>query len=101
MEIGDRLFQRRERCWDEHLVADACDNGSIALAVILDLVPCRVVLKLRPPRLAICQGFPLQYVGQLAAGFPDERGPETKGTNAMLFPDGKQVVSKSGLQLEH
>ena len=39
------LFQRRERRWREDLVADACDDGSIALAVVADLVPSRISLK--------------------------------------------------------
>ena len=41
---GD-LFQLRERRWREDLVADACDDGPIALAVVADLVPSRISLK--------------------------------------------------------
>ena len=59
---GD-LFQLRERRWRDDLVADACDDGSIALAVVADLVPSRIILKCRPPRLAICKRLPREYVG--------------------------------------
>src|SRR4029077_1452439 len=52
------LFQRREGCWREDLIADARDDGSIALTIIADLVPGRVVLERRPLRLAICQRLP-------------------------------------------
>src|SRR6478752_2119497 len=49
--------------WSEDLVADACDDGSIALAVVADLVPSRIILKCRPPRLAICKRLPWEHVG--------------------------------------
>ena len=57
------LFQRREGRWREDLVADACDDGSIALAVVADLVPSRIILECRPPRLAICKRLPREHVG--------------------------------------
>jgi hypothetical protein len=90
------LFRRREGRWREDLVADACDDGSIALAVVADIVPSRIILECRPPRLAICQRLPREYVGQLVAGFPDEGRPEADGTDAVPFPDGKKLVSKAG-----
>jgi hypothetical protein len=58
-ELGDfesaDSFQYREGRWHEDLVADARDDGSIALAVVADLVPSRIILERCPPRLAICQ----------------------------------------------
>src|SRR6478672_12352627 len=69
------LSKRREGRWREDLVADACDGGSIALAVVAHLVPSRIVLECRPPRLAICKRLPREYVGQLIIEFPDERRP--------------------------
>src|SRR6478672_13481791 len=90
------LSKRREGRWREDLVADACDGGSIALAVVAHLVPSRIVLECRPPRLAICKRLPREYVGQLIAGFPDEGRPEADGTDAVSFPDGKKLVSKAG-----
>ncbi len=90
------LFQRREGRWREDLVADVRDDGSIALAVVADLVPGGIILECRPPRLAICKRFPWEYVSQLIAGFPDEGRPEADGTDAVPFPDGKQLVSKAG-----
>jgi hypothetical protein len=57
------LFQLREGRWREDLVADARDNGSIAFAVVANLVPSRIILKCRPPRLAICKRLPREYVG--------------------------------------
>src|SRR6202040_777096 len=95
------LFQLRERRWREDLVADACDDGPIALAVVADLVPSRIILECRPLRLAICKRLPREYVGQLVAGFPDKGRPEADGTDAVPFPDGKKLVSKAGLQLGH
>jgi hypothetical protein len=51
-------FQRREGCRREDLIADACDDGSVALAVVAGLVPGRVILECRPPCLAICKRLP-------------------------------------------
>src|SRR5690242_20966291 len=50
------LFQRREGRWREDLVADARHDGSVALAVVADFVPSRIILECRPPHLAICSG---------------------------------------------
>ena len=90
------LFQRREGRWREDLIVDACDDGSIALAFVADLVPSRIILECRPSRLAICKRLPLEYVGELIAGFPDKSRPEANATDAVPFPDGKKLVSKAG-----
>src|SRR3954452_19228377 len=94
-------FQRRERCRLEDLVADARDDGAVALAVVAGLVPGGVVLERRPPRLAVRQRLPREHVGQLVAGFPDEGRPEADGTDAVLFPDGNGLVPEAGQQLGH
>src|SRR5450631_2101342 len=95
------LFQRREGSWRQDLVANACDDGSIAFPLVAHLVPSRVGQERRPPRLEIGQRLPLEHVSQLVAGFPDEGRPKADGTDAVLFPDGRKLVSKSSLQLCH
>src|SRR5258707_1101470 len=37
------LFQRREGSWRQDLIADACNNRSIAFALVAHLVPSRVI----------------------------------------------------------
>ena len=49
--------------WCEYLVTDACDDRPIALAVVADPVPSRIILECRPPRLAICKRIPREHVG--------------------------------------
>src|SRR5260370_1455064 len=88
---------RREVCRREDLAADACNDGAAAFAVVADFVPGRIIQERRPPRLTICERLPCKHVGELVAGFSDERCPETDGANAVLLPDGKRLVSKPGL----
>jgi hypothetical protein len=83
------------------LIADACNNRSIAFALVAHLVPSRVVQERRPPRLEIGQRLPLKNVSQLVVGFPDKGCPKADRTDTVLFPDGRKLVSKSGLQLCH
>src|ERR1700704_6557674 len=66
------LFQRREGSWRQDLITDACNNRSIAFALVAHLVPSRVVQERRPPRLEIGQRLPLEDVSQLVAGFSDK-----------------------------
>src|SRR5215831_8455123 len=75
-------LQRREGCWREDLAADGCDDRSIALALVANLVPGWVFLECRPFPLPIRQRFPSEDVGQLIAGLAEERRPEADGTNA-------------------
>jgi len=52
-------IQRLRRLFGVRIwLLNACDDGSITLTIIADLVPGRVVLERRPPRLAICQRLP-------------------------------------------
>src|SRR5882757_11259332 len=95
------LFQRREGGWRQDLIADACNNRSIAFALVAHLVPSRVVQERRPPRLEISQRLPLEDVSQLVAGFPDKGRPKADRMDAVLFPDGRKLVPKPSLQLCH
>src|SRR3984893_15216847 len=95
------LFQRREGRWRQDLIADACDNRPIALALVAHFVPGRVVQERRPPRLEIGERIPLEDVSQLVAGFPDKGRPEADRMDTVLFPDGRKLVPKPSLQLRH
>src|SRR6266446_6596385 len=95
------LFQRREGSWRQDLITDACNNRSIAFALVAHLVPSRVVQERRPPRLEIGQRLPLEDVSQLFAGFSDKGRPEANRMDTVLFPDGGKLVPKPSLQLCH
>src|SRR5438309_2650378 len=95
------LFQRREGRWRQDLIADACNNRPIALALVAHLVPGRVVQERRPPHLEIGQRLPLEDVSQLIAGFSNKGRPKADGADAVLFPDGRKLVPKPSLQLCH
>src|SRR6267143_2744867 len=95
------LFQRREGSWRQDLIADACNNRSIAFALVAHLVPSRVVQERRPPRLEISQRLPLEDVSQLVAGSPDKGRPKADRMDTVLFPDGRKLVPKPSLQLCH
>src|ERR1700726_3089488 len=99
MDAG--LFPRREGSCRQNLIADTCNNRSIAFALVTYLVPGQVVQERRPPRLEIGQRLPLQDVGQLVAGFSDKGRPKSDRTNPVLFPDGRKLVPKASLQLCH
>ena len=38
------IYFSAEKGWREDLVADACDDGSIAVAVVADIVPSRIII---------------------------------------------------------
>src|SRR6266478_3369743 len=95
------LFQRREGSWRQDLIADACNNRSIAFALTAHLVPSWVVQERRPPRLKIGQRSPLEDVSQLVAGFSDKGRPKADRMDTVLFPDRRKLVPKPSLQLCH
>src|SRR6266403_5407074 len=99
MDAG--LFQRGEGRGRQDLITDACNNRSIAFALVAHLVPSRVVQERRPLPLEIGQRVPLEDVSELVAGFPDKGRPRADRMDAVLFPDGGKVVPKPSLQLCH
>src|SRR6266853_1673310 len=99
MDAG--LFQRGEGRGRQDLIADACNNRSIAFALVAHLVPSRVVQERRPPRLEIGQRLPPEDVSQLVARFPDKGRPKADRMDTVFFPDGRKLVPKPSLQLCH
>src|SRR5882757_2744892 len=95
------LFLRREGSWRQDLIADACNDRSVAFALVAHLVPGRVVQERRPPRLEIGQRLPLQDVSQLVAGFSDKGRPKADRMDTVLFPNGRKLVPEPSLQLCH
>src|ERR1700730_9661803 len=95
------LFQRREGSWCQDLIANACNDRSIAFSFVAHLVPGGVVQERRPLCLEIGQRLPLEDVSQLAGGFPDEGRPKADRMDTVLFPDGRKLVPKPSLQLRH
>src|SRR5882757_477483 len=95
------LFQRREGSRRQDLIADACNNRSIAFALVAHLVPGWVVQERRPLRLELGHRPPLEDVSQLVAGFSDKGRPEADRLDAVLFPDGRELVPEPSLQLRH